>query len=366
MKSLNFRRAIFQDMELVNLNLEGADFYRARLNGISLKNVGLKGAILDSADLKDARLTAVVLKDAQIVGTRFQRANLEAVNFQGSLLKNAEFTGSTIIGSSFAGVDPTDLASCVGLDLKTILETADSGGEEIDTSPVSPSLGRLHEAPRILRDARGGTAASRSAGTAVAPARQDLEKTVCLSTAPVRVFTISFECPHLEARDLTTLLQVLDSLHDQVARSAYGVHEPGEMPAGDRLRVVGLRVDPKVEISVQSLVILGATSRDEGKPVLEIVAQLFGSGLLERSERLQKAILETREDGRTPVSLDELGLQNPSLAREEHDIRSELSLRARSLLPGVAERGLERIVEAASRLPRELFGRQNLTKFMIS
>src|SRR6185369_11801440 len=208
------------------------------------------------------------------------------------------------------------LATCSGLDLEGILAAAESGSDDSDTSPQSPSLERLHEAPRLLREQRGAPAAARGGVAVSTAARHDLEKTVCLPTAPVRVFTVSFECPHLEARDLTTLLQLLDHLHDQVARAAYGVLEPGEMPAGDRLRVVGLRVDPKVEISVQSLVRLGAAGRDEGKPVLEIVAELFGSGLLERAERLQKAILETREDGRTPVSLDELGLQNPSLARE--------------------------------------------------
>jgi len=396
MKGVTLRRAILQEMELDGLNLDGADFYRARMAGVIIKKVNLKGAILDSADFKDARLCAVALKDAQVVGTRFVGAWLESVNFQGSLMKSADFTGAQIEDCNFSGIDPSELATCTGLDIGSLLpENLDGSRDESTPAPVhvgapDPGSGSMAAGPAAPM-ARAVPAPSLATATAkmapmaapggglrtdrvpplalwapavAPPARasaeyQSPDETVILTGDVLKELVLALECQVLEASDLARLVLALEELHDQILCSSRGMARSDVQAPEDRLRIVRARVGEPTEFRFRGAVLSAAGKAGPGPAVLEVVRELFGGGLLEVALKIARAGGPAAGSEGIPPAM--------SPAREEalRELRGEIHSRASRLLPSVPGEDVDRVAALAFRLPMEVARSPSLRQLAI-
>jgi uncharacterized protein YjbI with pentapeptide repeats len=93
----------FQNLNLEEIRLNGANMSRsnftatsfdnAQLRGVNLSDAILRGANLRSADLTGANLTGADLRGADLRGTDLSNTNLSEVKLSGAYVRDAKFIG---------------------------------------------------------------------------------------------------------------------------------------------------------------------------------------------------------------------------------------------------------------------------------
>ena len=100
------------EAELERADFEGSNLRRANLEGVALRGANLKGADLQRANLEDTNLVEAQLEGANAIGANFMAAvltranitgaNLIAANFEDAILKEANLEGANLEGAHFA------------------------------------------------------------------------------------------------------------------------------------------------------------------------------------------------------------------------------------------------------------------------
>jgi len=103
-----------RQLDLREINLEGADLREAHLEGARLTGSNLRGAILYKANLNDADLTHVILVQANLNRVKLQRANLHGadlrranireVSLKKSIFAEANLSEASLDNSRFTDV----------------------------------------------------------------------------------------------------------------------------------------------------------------------------------------------------------------------------------------------------------------------
>ena len=101
---------IFENMDLSNRNLAGANLQNAVFTNRNLQDANLRGADLRDADLKVANLQRADLRNANLTSANLQRADLRNANLAGAdffeaNLRGIRLTGANLTGANFRGVD---------------------------------------------------------------------------------------------------------------------------------------------------------------------------------------------------------------------------------------------------------------------
>lgn len=131
--TLDFQDAYLIQANLIQANLEGANFQRTYLIGTNLREANLQQANLRNADLlsanlSEANLTEANLSSANLLGTNlnsanFQGADLTGANLRGAYLGNANLNGTNLNSSDLIGVYLSDAnlsqAKLVGANLRS-------------------------------------------------------------------------------------------------------------------------------------------------------------------------------------------------------------------------------------------------------
>ena len=113
----------FQDLS--GLDLTGANFHNAILQGTnfsgdSLTNAHFENALMEDAVLRDANLASSFFTGADLKGATLAGSTLTYAFFDKTDLEEADFTGANLVGVNFAGAD---LRGATGLDV-SFLERA--------------------------------------------------------------------------------------------------------------------------------------------------------------------------------------------------------------------------------------------------
>lgn len=95
-KEIDFSYAVFDNVVLSGLNLDGINFTGAKFQKVELKGVHLENAILVGADLRDASLQYVNLQDAKLMGADLRNVWLEYVDLSGANLTGANLSGADL------------------------------------------------------------------------------------------------------------------------------------------------------------------------------------------------------------------------------------------------------------------------------
>ena len=98
---------VFQDLQ-INLRgswLNGADLYKARLDGAFMEGVSLKKAILREANLREARLVQAHLQAADLFGANMQAAVLERANLQSTHLVQTGLQKAWLVEADLQAAD---------------------------------------------------------------------------------------------------------------------------------------------------------------------------------------------------------------------------------------------------------------------
>lgn len=96
----------------VCVNLEGANFQEANLNGIKLGR-----AFIQNCNFREAQMQGVVLSECDAQGAVFSGADLEDADFHLANLRTARFGGATLRGAKLTEADLTD-AYLLDVDLR--------------------------------------------------------------------------------------------------------------------------------------------------------------------------------------------------------------------------------------------------------
>jgi uncharacterized protein YjbI with pentapeptide repeats len=83
-----------ENVNLVNVHLDGACLVRANFQNCTMKECNLRGAYLDDAILREATLTGTDFEGAHLGGAKLERARLQKV-----MLRNAELAGAVLRGA---------------------------------------------------------------------------------------------------------------------------------------------------------------------------------------------------------------------------------------------------------------------------
>lgn len=87
LQGANFYRAELQGAALGGAKLLGASMYGTRLQGAFLMYATLQGSVLEGANLEGAILSSALLSATHLAGTNFRGADLNGVDFQGASLE---------------------------------------------------------------------------------------------------------------------------------------------------------------------------------------------------------------------------------------------------------------------------------------
>jgi len=147
-----------------NLDMTGADFYKADLSSASFKD-------------KDSEENGVILKKAVFSGailnkTNFTGADLKEANFSGAILNKTNFTGADLVGANFSGA----------LLNKTNFTGADLAGANFeDANFIDPNFNKCKHKPQEIVDYENSTKTSKVKNIFIShpnPKRQTLEQQV--------------------------------------------------------------------------------------------------------------------------------------------------------------------------------------------
>jgi uncharacterized protein YjbI with pentapeptide repeats len=115
---VDLRGANFDDVSLVNPDLEGITLRQVslvhaflpyvRLNGADLSFSYPKGADLRGAFLRGADLVGIILTDADLTGADLSRSKLHGASLERTNLYNANLTGADLSGARFIGANLTN------------------------------------------------------------------------------------------------------------------------------------------------------------------------------------------------------------------------------------------------------------------
>ena len=104
------RRAELREYDLRSLNVQGVNFYKARLRAVIMSGLDLRGCILSNADFESS-----ILENADLSGADLSGADLTMVNLCGADLSHAKLSNTTILTSALCictnltGVDLSDM-----------------------------------------------------------------------------------------------------------------------------------------------------------------------------------------------------------------------------------------------------------------
>ena len=88
--------AVFQDRNMSDMVLEGANLGGANLDGSDLKGTNLKGANLEGANLKGANLFGADLERANLIEANLETAGLQLANLKGANLFEANLESAQL------------------------------------------------------------------------------------------------------------------------------------------------------------------------------------------------------------------------------------------------------------------------------
>ena len=101
----NLNGASLNGANLYKANLDGASLNGANLDGASLNGASLNGANLYKANLDGANLNRASLNRANLDGASLYKANLDGANLYGASLYKANLDGANLDGASLIGAD---------------------------------------------------------------------------------------------------------------------------------------------------------------------------------------------------------------------------------------------------------------------
>ena len=87
------------------LDLRGANLYRASLRGANLYRADLGGADLGGANLYRASLRSAYLSEANLYGANLRGANLSGANLSRADLRGADLRGANLFGADLSGTN---------------------------------------------------------------------------------------------------------------------------------------------------------------------------------------------------------------------------------------------------------------------
>lgn len=79
------------------VSLEGADLRRINLSRLDLTGANLRGALMDGADLRGCVLKEACLEDVSLVKVRAQGANFDLASMSGITAEDSDFTGCSMV-----------------------------------------------------------------------------------------------------------------------------------------------------------------------------------------------------------------------------------------------------------------------------
>lgn len=92
------RETSFQRAKLANVNLAGADAYRARFISADMRGARLDGGVFVEADFTKADLAGASLKNVDLGRARFFRASLRGADLTGARMPAAELLNADLSG----------------------------------------------------------------------------------------------------------------------------------------------------------------------------------------------------------------------------------------------------------------------------
>jgi uncharacterized protein YjbI with pentapeptide repeats len=217
-------RAVLDDFDLKDANLESCDLQGAHLRETNLTRANLKFAVLSGADLGAATLTDAKMQSAMLIGSQVGRAYLQGVdltaarltnsNFAGSNLKHACLVRADLRGVNLGGADLSEAnldcarlayTSLCDLDLSEVrgLETVDHRGpSSIGVDTIFKSRGKIPAA--FLR------------GAGVPGALVDYVAALAGAAEPIQFFSCFISHSHADHEFCARLHEALEQLGTRV------------------------------------------------------------------------------------------------------------------------------------------------------